>query len=91
MYAYMAYNAQICWSIMCNSKAIDKWVPCAAGQMNVLAPLKLKDCKVTFDEESNVATLQMSHIDTRMFLAARSLWTYDLLERYVIPNAICLQ
>ena len=58
---------------MCNSKAVDKWLLFGAGQMNVLAPLKFKDCKVTFDKESNVATLQMSHIDTRMFLDARSL------------------
>ena len=36
-------------------------------------------------------TLQMLPSDNRMFLAARSLWTKPLLDKYCIPRAICWQ
>ena len=36
-------------------------------------------------------TLQLSSLLTRMFLAAKSLWTNPLLDRYLIPSAISWQ
>ena len=36
-------------------------------------------------------TLQIFSSETSMFLAAKSLWTNDLLSRYRIPVAMCWQ
>ena len=40
---------------------------------------------------SSAPTLQPSPLLTKMFLAARSLWTNPLLDRYLIPSAISWQ
>lgn len=36
-------------------------------------------------------TLHCLLADTRIFLAARSLWTNDFLDKYSIPKEICWQ
>ena len=38
-----------------------------------------------------LATLHVNVSSRRIFLAARSLWMNDLLARWFIPDAICLE
>ena len=39
----------------------------------------------------NMCTLHVKVSSNRIFLAARSLWMNDLLARWFIPDAICLE
>ena len=53
---------------------------------------KIKRYAIYVTKPSNhTDTLQCLSADTRMFLAARSRWTKDFLDKYSIPNAIWQQ
>ena len=52
-------------------------------------PAALKALPVTYLKKGYMPTLHVSLLETKTFLAQRSLWMKPLLAKYCIPSATC--